>query len=99
MYKFALYLSKSFLFIWLSTVFGFLVLIGLLDSLANGGLEIAGAGRDFIKAAQHHDRARLGGQLRRIRIILYTGLRRLLVRHALLHLDRLRQDRRAKAKR
>ncbi len=37
MLKFAAYLSKSYLTTWLTTVFGFLVLIGLLDSLANGG--------------------------------------------------------------
>ena len=29
MFKFALYLSKSFLFIWLTAIFGFLTLIGL----------------------------------------------------------------------
>lgn len=37
MFRFALYLSKTFLFRWFTVVFGFLVLIGLLDSLANGG--------------------------------------------------------------
>ena len=37
MFKFLTYLSRSYLTIWLSVVFGFLVLIGLLDSLANGG--------------------------------------------------------------
>ncbi len=37
MYKFFTYLSSSYIRIWLTTVFGFLVLIGLLDSLANGG--------------------------------------------------------------
>jgi lipopolysaccharide export system permease protein len=36
MLKFALYLSKSFIALWLTVVFGFLTLIGLLDSLANG---------------------------------------------------------------
>jgi len=37
MWRFLSYLSKSFFFTWLTVVFGFLVLIGLLDSLANGG--------------------------------------------------------------
>ena len=36
-WRFLSYLSKSFFFTWLTVVFGFLVLIGLLDSLANGG--------------------------------------------------------------
>jgi len=36
MWKFARYLSRTYIFAWLTTVFGFLVLIGLLDSLANG---------------------------------------------------------------
>lgn len=40
------YLSKSFLVIWLSVVFGFLLLIGLLDSLANGS-EILSDGGNF----------------------------------------------------
>jgi len=40
------YLSKSFLTIWLSTVFAMLVLIGLLDSLANAG-DIVGNGGNF----------------------------------------------------
>lgn len=44
MLKFAAYLSKSFLLIWLTVVFGFLVLIGLLDSLANGGDIMTGDG-------------------------------------------------------
>jgi len=44
--KFGLYLSKTFLFTWLTTVFGFLVLIGLLDSLANGG-DIVASGEGF----------------------------------------------------
>jgi lipopolysaccharide export system permease protein len=44
--KFALYLSKSFLFTWFSVVFGFLVLIGLLDSLANGA-DIVASGEGF----------------------------------------------------
>ncbi len=38
------YLSKNFLMIWLSVVFGFLLLIGLLDSLANGGDILSGDG-------------------------------------------------------
>ncbi len=46
MLRFGLYLSKSFLFTWLTTVFGFLVLIGLLDSLANGG-DIVASGEGF----------------------------------------------------
>lgn len=46
MYKFFTYLSSSFIRIWLTTVFGFLVLIGLLDSLANGG-DIIGNGGQF----------------------------------------------------
>ncbi len=44
MFKFLGYLSKSFLTTWLMTVFGFLVLIGLLDSLANGGDILSGDG-------------------------------------------------------
>lgn len=46
MLKFAIYLSKSFLFTWLTVVFGFLVLIGLLDSLANGA-DIVASGEGF----------------------------------------------------
>jgi len=46
MYKFFTYLSNNFIRIWLATVFGFLVLIGLLDSLANGG-DIIGNGGQF----------------------------------------------------
>ncbi len=42
--RFFRYLSKSFLTIWLSTVFAFLILIGLLDSLANGGDILSGDG-------------------------------------------------------
>ncbi len=37
MIKLLTYLSKNFLTTWLAVVVGFLVLIGLLDSLANGG--------------------------------------------------------------
>ena len=44
MLKFLSYLSKTFLTTWLMTVFGFLVLIGLLDSLANGGDIMSGEG-------------------------------------------------------
>jgi lipopolysaccharide export system permease protein len=44
--RFGLYLSKTFLFTWFTTVFGFLVLIGLLDSLANGG-DIVASGEGF----------------------------------------------------
>ncbi len=46
MFKFGLYLSKTFLITWLMTVFGFLVLIGLLDSLANGA-DIVASGEGF----------------------------------------------------
>lgn len=46
MYKVALYLSKSFLLTWAMVVFGFLVLIGLLDSLANGA-DIVASGEGF----------------------------------------------------
>lgn len=44
MFKFLAYLSKTFVFTWLTTVFGILILIGLLDSLANGGDILAGDG-------------------------------------------------------
>ena len=44
MLKFFTYLSKMFLTKWLMTVFGFLVLIGLLDSRANGGDILSGDG-------------------------------------------------------
>jgi len=47
MLKFLSYLSKMFLSTWLTTVFGFLVLIGLLDSLANAG-DILADGGGFI---------------------------------------------------
>ena len=46
MMRIALYLSKTFIFSWLTVTFGFLILIGLLDSLANGG-EIMSNGRGF----------------------------------------------------
>ncbi|WP_298911661.1 LptF/LptG family permease [uncultured Algimonas sp.] len=46
MLKFAAYLSRSFLITWLTVVFGFLVLIGLLDSLANGA-DIVASGESF----------------------------------------------------
>lgn len=46
MVRLAIYLSKTFLFSWLMVTFGFLILIGLLDSLANGG-EIVDSGRGF----------------------------------------------------
>lgn len=46
MSRFFIYLSRSYIRIWLTTVFGFLVLIGLLDSLANGG-DIIGNGGHF----------------------------------------------------
>jgi len=37
MFSIARYISKTFLVTWLTLVFGFLALIGILDSLANGG--------------------------------------------------------------
>jgi len=46
MIRIAIYLSKTFIFSWLTVTFGFLILIGLLDSLANGG-EIMSDGRGF----------------------------------------------------
>lgn len=46
MFKFALYLSKSFVFTWITIVFCFLFLIGLFDSLANGA-EIIESGGGF----------------------------------------------------
>jgi lipopolysaccharide export system permease protein len=46
MIRLALYLIKTFLFSWITVTFGFLVLVGLLDSLANGG-EIMADGRGF----------------------------------------------------
>ncbi len=46
MFKFATYLSKMFISTWLIVVFGFLILIGLLDSLANGG-DIVASGEGF----------------------------------------------------
>ncbi len=45
MFKFLSYLSKSYLTIWLSVVIGFLLLIGLLDSLANGSDIMTGDGK------------------------------------------------------
>ena len=44
MWRLMRYVSKRFLLIWLGVTFGFLVLIGLLDSLANGGDIISGEG-------------------------------------------------------
>ena len=46
MIRLSLYLIKTFIFSWLTVTFGFLVLVGLLDSLANGG-EIIAEGRGF----------------------------------------------------
>ena len=43
MLRLLLYISKRFLLIWIGFTFGFLILIGLLDSLANGG-SIVGEG-------------------------------------------------------
>lgn len=42
MIKFLTYLSRSFLTTWIAVVLGFLVLIGLLDSLANGDKLMSG---------------------------------------------------------
>ena len=44
MIRLAIYISKTFIFSWLVVTFGFLILIGLLDSLANSN-EIAESGR------------------------------------------------------
>ena len=44
MIRISIYISKTFVFSWLIVTFGFLVLIGLLDSLANSN-EIAESGR------------------------------------------------------
>lgn len=44
MWNFARYLSKTFLFTWFTVVFGFLFLIGLLDSLANSNAIMANDG-------------------------------------------------------
>jgi len=46
MFKIALYISKTYLIVWLTLVFGFLTLIGLLDSLANAA-DIAKSGGGF----------------------------------------------------
>ena len=47
MIRLMIYLSRTFILSWLIVTFGFLALIGLLDSLANGG-EIVASGRGFI---------------------------------------------------
>jgi len=52
MIRLALYLIKTFLFSWLTVTFGFLVLVGLLDSLANGG-EIIADGRGFLATFEY----------------------------------------------
>lgn len=44
MFKLAAYISKTFIFTWVMMVFGFLTLIGLLDSLANGADIVASGG-------------------------------------------------------
>lgn len=44
MFKLAAYISKTFIILWLTLVFGFLTLIGLLDSLANGADIVKGGG-------------------------------------------------------
>jgi len=46
MFKLASYITKTFIITWLTMVFGFLALIGLLDSLANGA-DIAKSGGGF----------------------------------------------------
>jgi len=46
MIRLAIYISKTFVFSWLIVTFGFLILIGLLDSLANSS-EILAGGRGF----------------------------------------------------
>ena len=46
MFRLAKYISKTFLITWLTLVFGFLTLIGLLDSLANGA-DIVKSGGGF----------------------------------------------------
>jgi len=46
MFKLATYITKTFILTWLTLVFGFLALIGLLDSLANGA-DIAKSGGGF----------------------------------------------------
>ncbi len=46
MFKLAAYITKTFIFTWLTLVFGFLALIGLLDSLANGS-DIVKSGGGF----------------------------------------------------
>jgi len=46
MFSLASYISKTFLKTWITLVFGFLALIGLLDSLANGG-DIVKSGGGF----------------------------------------------------
>lgn len=45
MHKLLIYLSKSFLLIWMIVLFAFLVLIGLLDTLANSGDIMAESGK------------------------------------------------------
>jgi lipopolysaccharide export system permease protein len=44
MFKLAAYISKTFILTWVTLVFGFLTLIGLLDSLANGADIVASGG-------------------------------------------------------
>jgi lipopolysaccharide export system permease protein len=52
MIRLAIYLIKTFLFSWITVTFGFLVLVGLLDSLANGG-EILSDGRGFMATFEY----------------------------------------------
>lgn len=47
MSRLARYMTKTFIVSWLTLTFGFLVLIGLLDSIANGG-DIIASGEGFI---------------------------------------------------
>lgn len=52
MIRLSLYLIRTFLFSWITVTFGFLVLVGLLDSLANGG-EILSDGRGFMATFEY----------------------------------------------
>ena len=52
MIRLSIYLIKTFLFSWITVTFGFLVLVGLLDSLANGG-EIVADGRGFLATFEY----------------------------------------------
>ena len=52
MIKLALYISKTFILSWIMVTFGFLILIALLDSMANGA-EILSDGRGFMATFQY----------------------------------------------